>query len=337
MHLTALVQGSDHVCCRYRIAAFRPFLERAGHELDIQVLPKRWLPRVRFFNTLRRSDVVILQRKLMHLWQLYVLRRLPSHLVFDFDDAIFLRNSYSTRGMLSRARMFRFGNTIRAADAVVAGNAFLREKVWSRRPDCRAHLIPTCVDPSGYSLAAHTRAGSGVQLVWIGSSSTLRGVEVSRPLVEEIGRRIKGLRLKLICDLFLHFQHLPIVNCQWSAATETEELAACDIGISWLPDDLWSRGKCGLKILQYMAAGLPLVANPVGVQAEMVQHVISGFLAETPAQWSEAISLLARDPELRRRMGQAGRQRVERDFSVSAGAARWLLLLDELKARRRAA
>jgi glycosyltransferase involved in cell wall biosynthesis len=114
-------------------------------------------------------------------------------------------------------------------------------------------------------------------------------------------------------------------------------LAAADIGISWVPDDDWSRGKCGLKVLQYMAAGLPVVANPVGVHAEMVRHGETGFLAQTPAQWVEAMNCLVHDPPLRRRMGQAGRQRVEEVFSVSIGARRWLVLLDGLRQRREAA
>jgi glycosyltransferase involved in cell wall biosynthesis len=337
VRLTALVQGNDHVCCRYRIAAFRPFLERAGYNLDIRSLPKNWWPRIRLFNTLGDADVVILQRKLLHFWQLHILRRKAPVLIFDFDDAIFLRNSYSPKGMLSRARMRRFGAMIRAADAVVAGNTFLRERVWTRQPGSRVHLIPTSVDPERYTVARHNAARERVELVWIGSSSTLRGLEQSRALMREIARQSKCLRLKLICDRFASFDDLPVVNCKWSNSTEAADLASSDIGISWVPDDLWSRGKCGLKILQYMAAGLPVVANPVGVQAELVNHGVTGFLAETPAQWSLAIDQLAHDPALRRQMGQAGRARVESEYSVAAGAARWLLLLDELKHRRRAA
>ena len=88
----------------------------------------------------------------------------------------------------------------------------------------------------------------------------------------------------------MQLQHLPVRSCPWSESSEAAAIATADIGIAWVPDDLWSRGKCGLKILQYMAAGLPVVANPVGVQAEMVQHGETGFLAETSDQWHEAIS-----------------------------------------------
>ena len=113
-------------------------------------------------------------------------------------------------------------------------------------------------------------------------------------------------------------------------------MATSDIGISWLPDDTWSQGKCGLKVLQYMAAGLPVVANPVGVQAEMVRHGETGFLAETPDQWAEAVGRLARDPALRRTMGRAGRRRVETGFSVAFGAGRWLEVLRRLEQKEAA-
>ncbi|MGE5754108.1 MAG: glycosyltransferase, partial [Planctomycetaceae bacterium] len=102
---------------------------------------------------------------------------------------------------------------------------------------------------------------------------------------------------------------------------EAEELAAGDVGISWVPDDLWSRGKCGLKVLQYQAAGLPVLANPVGVQAEMVVPEVSGLLATTPDEWVEAVRRLATDPALRLRMGRAARASVESGYSVAAWAA----------------
>src|SRR5439155_14922425 len=104
-----------------------------------------------------------------------------------------------------------------------------------------------------------------------------------------------------------------------------------DVGISWAPDDGWSRGKCGLKVLQYMAAGLPVVANFVGVYAEMVRPGETGFLADTADEWVEAVARLAADAALRRRLGAAGRRRLEADYSVAAGAERWLDLLDELE------
>src|SRR5262249_11724223 len=139
--------------------------------------------------------------------------------------------------------------------------------------------------------------------------------------------------LKLICDRFFTLSHLPVVPCPWSEAAEAANIAAADIGISWIPDDLWSRGKCGLKVLQYMAAGLPVAANAVGVHPERVRHDVTGLLATEPAAWAEAIAALARDRCLRWRMGQAGRERVEMDYSVAAAGAAWNRLLGQLTDR----
>jgi glycosyltransferase involved in cell wall biosynthesis len=336
VHLTALVEDPDHVCCRYRVAAFRPWLERAGYSLEVRARPRRWWHWLRLGRELRHADAVLLQRRLLPRWQLCLLRRAARRLLFDFDDAVFLRDSYSPRGAHSAARLRRFAATVRAADAVSAGNRFLAEHARRFTAAARVHVIPTCVDPWRYPVAAHRHdtTGAPVNLVWVGSSSTLRGLEVIRPLLEALGKGIPGLRLKLICDRFFTLEHLPVFPCAWSEATEGAELAAADIGISWVPDDLWSRGKCGLKVLQYMAAGLPVVANPVGVQAELVRHGENGFLAETPAEWAEAVLELAHNPALRRRLGEAGRRRAEREYSIAAGAGRWAFLLQGLGARQ---
>ncbi len=122
----------------------------------------------------------------------------------------------------------------------------------------------------------------------------------------------------MICDRFPRDFPIPVVPVAWAEAQEAQQLAAGQIGISWLPDDLWSRGKCGLKVLQYQAAGLPVVANPVGSHIEMIRPGVSGFLATEPAEWVDAVRRLAADPALRRRMGMAARRGVEADYSVAA-------------------
>jgi glycosyltransferase involved in cell wall biosynthesis len=337
VRLIALVDSLEHVCCRYRLAAFRPYLEQAGYNLELRPWPRRWCSWLRLERILRNADAVLLQRKLLSCWNLYLLRRTARVLLFDFDDAIFLRDSYSPKGLYSPRRLQRFAATIDTADFVIAGNAYLHEQAARWTSTDRVHLIPTCVDAGSYPIANHLPTGDGAELVWIGSASTLHGLETMRPVLEKLGQREPGLRLKLICDRFLSLRHLPVVRCPWSETVERTALAGADIGISWVPDDLWSRGKCGLKILQYMAAGLPVIANPVGIQTDLVQHGRTGFLAETPGQWLEAVSRLAHDPHLRKRMGRAGRQCAEASYSTTAGARRWLDLLEGMKQRRMAA
>jgi glycosyltransferase involved in cell wall biosynthesis len=275
--------------------------------------------------------VVVLQRKLLSWPEFKLLRRNARRLVFDFDDALWLRDSYSPKGFDSPKRRRRFLRTVAGSDAVVAGNRTLAFGAGAPQPGQRVVVIPTCVDAARYPLAEHAATDGAVRLVWLGSSSTLQGLERNREMLDAVGEAVPGIRLKVICDRFPTFDKLPVDGVPWSGATEAAELAAADIGIGWVPDDPWSRGKCGLKLLQYHAAGLAVVANPVGVQAEMVRPHETGILARTVQEWVEAVRSLAADPVLRLHFGWAGRRQVESAFGVDAGGAAWVELLKELR------
>ncbi|MFO0876708.1 MAG: glycosyltransferase family 4 protein [Gemmataceae bacterium] len=331
MNLIGLVSSQDHVCCRYRLAAFQAGFAQAGHRVDLVSLPRSLAQRWRLFRQLRGASV-ILQRHLLPSWQLSLLRKSVQHLLFDFDDAVFLRDSYSSKGLYHSRRLNRFVGMVRASDFVVAGNEFLAEQARLYTPDNRVEVIPTCVDPSKY--APRQEAGSGTQLVWIGSSSTLQGLERNAALFNALGRAIPGVRLKVICDRFPTFPQLPVERVVWSEATESEALAQGDIGVTWIPDDDWSRGKCGLKLLQYMAAGLPVIANPVGVHATMVRPGSTGLLATSIADWVVAVQQLSTQPAVRMAMGQAGLTSLQERYSVRFGLDRWLELLERLEKRR---
>ena len=328
MRLAALVDSTDHVCCRYRLRAFEPLLNAAGHELTYFPDPKTVASRIRLIRQLGRFDAVILQRRLPSAWETWLLRRHAKRLIFDMDDAVFLRDSYANKGFDSRKRMGRFRRLISRVDAVAAGNGLLAQ-VAGVSGSAVERVIPTCVDVGQYPVAPHH--AQSPQLVWIGSSSTLKGIESVRPMWEQIGRDMPDLKMKVICDRFPKFDRLPVIEVPWCEDTERAELASADIGVSWIPDDPWSRGKCGLKVLQSMAAGLPVVANRVGVHPGMVIPGETGFLADTPDEWAAAIRTLAAAPDLRRVMGAKGRQLVSRKYSVEAGASKWLNLLSSLK------
>lgn len=116
------------------------------------------------------------------------------------------------------------------------------------------------------------------------------------------------------------FDQLDII--EWTEESEAAELQAMDIGLMPLPDEPWARGKCGYKLIQYMACGLPVVASPVGVNCEIVAHGENGFLADTPDAWCDALTRLVLDPALRRRMGAVGRKRAVADYSLRSQAPR---------------
>jgi glycosyltransferase involved in cell wall biosynthesis len=373
VRVVALVESEDHVCCRYRVAAFRDPLAAAGHHLEIHALPQTTFGRFAIGRGAGDADAVIVQRKLLPRWAVALLRRRVRRLVFDFDDAVWLRDSYAPQGFDDPKRLRRFRAMVAACDLVVAGNDFLAaEAAKYTRPE-RVVVIPTCVEsgkyplrtgnppspgtprgarcsdlspagrgirplPAGERAAERSEAGEGVgatppnhlQLVWVGSQSTLRGLERFAPTLSAIGRTVPGTRLKLICDRFFTIPGMPIDECVWREDTEAAEIAAADVGISWVPDDVWSRGKCGLKVLQYHAAGLPVVANPVGVHAEMVRNGETGFAAATTKEWVAAVAQLEADAALRGRLGLAGRRQVEQRYSVAAGVRRWIAALERL-------
>ena len=330
MRVVALVESEDHVCCRYRLAAFRAAFAHAGHALDIRPLPRGPLGRLVIGRGLSDADAVVVQRKLLPRWAVALLRCRVRRLVFDFDDAVWLRDSYSARGFDDPKRLARFRATVAACDLVVAGNAFLAAEARRHTDTNRVIVIPTCVEPGKYPPGARATRPH-LRLVWVGSHSTLRGLGRFAPTLSAIGRAVPGTRLKLVCDRFLTIPDLPVDECPWREETEAADIANADVGIGWVPDDPWSRGKCGLKLLQYHAAGLPVVANPVGVQSEIVRDGDTGLLATTTEEWVAAVSRLAADADLRHRLGLAGRRQVEERYGVAAGARMWLAALERLR------
>jgi glycosyltransferase involved in cell wall biosynthesis len=166
--------------------------------------------------------------------------------------------------------------------------------------------------------------------VWIGQHSTLPCLTYAQPLLAAAAARLPGLSLKVICNRFPTLDQITVLPRVWSSETEANEIASADIGVSWLPDDPWSQGKCGLKVLQYMAAGLPVVANPVGMNRQMIVHGENGYLAESAEDWAGAIARLAADPALRQRMGAAGRAMVEEHYSVRRWASWFAAFIDRV-------
>lgn len=317
MKCIALVEARDHVCFRYRLQPFLPALEDAGWKTDVWSIERGYRKTLEQLRNLPESDCVFVQRLLLSPWQLRTLRCSTRRVIFDFDDAIYLRDSDRRRGAPHFLRRFCFRHLVRRADLVIAGNGFLAERVRRGFPKSPPIVIPTCVDPSKYKTTKHgTR--SGKTLVWIGSASTAKLLEGSRSLFEDLAGRVPGLRLKTISDAFPVMGAMPVEPVPWSESSEAAELSSADLGVHWLDDNEWNRGKCGLKILQYMAAGLPVVTNPTGVHSEMVLHGSTGYLAETPQQWFDAIAKLGSSPELRNRFGAAGRKRVVEHYSVAA-------------------
>ena len=323
--LVALIQAPDHLCYRYRIGAFLPALVERGWRVEPIVVPRGTWAMLRQRPRIAAADVVVLQRRLYSWWHRELIRSAARVLVFDFDDAVYGRDSGSLKPAQSWRCRQRFRGTVRMADAVTAGNAHLVQQAGAAGGLDKTHYLPTCINPELYEPADHQRPRSEIRLVWIGNPSTTHSLSAAGACLAEACRRVPGTLLQVISSSFPELPGVPVVPCPWSSATEALDLAAGDIGVSWLPEHPWSLGKCGLKVLQYMSAGLPVVANPTGIHRELVRHGETGFLAATPQQWADAIARLASAPALRTQMGRAGRAFVQQHYSV----ARWQNWLGE--------
>ncbi|HNC14037.1 MAG TPA: glycosyltransferase family 4 protein, partial [Cyclobacteriaceae bacterium] len=168
---------------------------------------------------------------------------------------------------------------------------------------------------------------SRITIGWTGTHSTLKYLDFLEPIFQSLEQKFPGqVRFLVIAnkkpDLKLHsLEFIP-----WNKSTEIPDLLKLDIGVMPLTDDIWAKGKCGFKALQYMALGVPCVISPVGVNSEIVDNGVTGFLATTKNEWIEKLERLMADQKLREAMGKKGREKVEAEYSVKSNAANFLQL-----------
>jgi glycosyltransferase involved in cell wall biosynthesis len=304
---------------RLRMDVLRNPLAARGIQLHIEVRPRGWLARRTLLKTASKFDAVILQRKMLDPSDMALLRRSSRKLFFDVDDAVMFHSR--PVGIVEQWRTRRrFAATAASADLVVAGNEYLAELF--RGQGAKTTVLPTVVDPAHYQPKIH-EATATPKMVWIGSASTLTYLRQFLPTLAEAAQRTPGLQLITIADQTLEHAPLPLEHFSWSVEGESAALCRGDIGIAPTPEDRWTLGKCGFKIVQYMAAGLPVIASPVGANRELVIPGETGFLPANSTEWIDAINQLSSDAGLRQRMGQAGRKRVEEHFSLQRAADQW--------------
>jgi len=169
-------------------------------------------------------------------------------------------------------------------------------------------------------------------LGWIGSKSTLPYLQQLAPAIDALAAELPQLQLKIICDEFFDLSAVPVIKKSWASDDEAADLQSIDAGLMPLPDDAWTRGKCGFKILQYFAAHRPAICSPVGVNVDIVTEGETGLFASTGEEWQAAIRKLATSRELVRTMGATARVRVAEAFSLQAVGQQWVdMLIDAAK------
>lgn len=271
---------------------------------------------VRRYHLLRlkwsKPDVVILERELFDEPTCEFeeqLRKVAHKIVLDIDDAVFMR--YPAK----------FERLAQLADGIIAGNSRLVEHFRTRNPGVA--LIPTCVDMDLYTQRVQSPPTDRTVIGWIGTPSNLPQLSLVLPALKEISKQ-SPIELRIITSRrepldTMDTEGIVIRFVPWNAHDAVYELQQCDIGVMPLDqNDAWNHYKCGLKLIEYMAIGLPAIASPVGVNTQIVTSGVDGYLASDTAGWIDALQKLIHSPELRAEIGNAARKTVIERYSIQA-------------------
>jgi len=308
---------------RYRAMQYFPSFIDNGWQPSHVSISGGVIPVLKTLIAAINADVIVLLRKTFPYPIFWVLRRLSKMLVFDFDDAIFV----NTNGSYSKTRMNRFKTTVASCDYIFAGNQYLADE--AKKYNSAVTVIPTSVEVSKYDLSCQ-KDDTTFELVWIGSTSTKKYIAEIIPALEKAAQIIPNLQLKIIADFELTSPILNIKNVAWTEHDEAIALCKADVGLAPMPENNWTKGKCALKVLQYMATGLPVISSAAGVNAYVVENGISGYLAYDDGQWFELVILISKEKPTLRQMGELGKQRAHKEFSIDVVFQKMFEILSQI-------
>ena len=333
---------------RYRSFQYLPIIRKHGLEYEViplfseEYLIKKYKnKRTPFFLTIRllisrllsilrasNYSVVFIEYELIPFFPAifeWLLRYRGCKLVFDYDDAIFHR--YDQNKFFTIRNLFKnkIKSVMRSANIVIVGNKYLANYAHSAGSK-QVELIPTVVDLSKYPVFKTNFQSNLFNIGWIGSPSTTKYLYSIAPALAHMCKNDNVLVTLIGAEsIELPVDSLKIIP--WSSETEVECLSSFDVGIMPLPDEPWACGKCGFKLIQYMASGLPVIASPVGVNNEIVDDGINGFLPESNEHWIEAFEKLYKNVDMRAKMGAVGRKLIESKYCINVTGVKMAHLL----------
>jgi glycosyltransferase involved in cell wall biosynthesis len=333
-NLLFLIIGFHKPSSKKRVLDSRGYLESRGHAVQVREIPAGFLDRLAMLSGMRRYDLVVIQKKLFGPLQFKALKLANRNLVYDMDDAVMF-HEIERREPVTGKFFARFASTAARCRGVIAGNGYLAEFARVARGEWQHEssavlVLPTPVDTRTIVPKVHEPRNDGLRVGWIGTRGNLEHLKsIAGPLGKVLGS-MPGSRLKVVSDAEPQMVGVPLEYKSWRAEEELADLQSFDVGIMPLVDNLWTRGKGGFKLLQYMAAGAPAVASPVGINREILRHGENGFLAVDDAEWETVLRQLLDDIDLRRRVGLAGRATVERSYALEQYNRRLAEFLESL-------
>ena len=282
-------------------------------------------------RTIPQADYVFIHREATPLgppfMEFLIAKIYRKKIIYDFDDAIWMANTSKENSFVAGIKWHSKVKSIcRWSHKVSCGNGYLVE--FARRYNSSVILNPTTVDTQHVHnpLLHSSKVQSNVITIgWTGSHSTLHYLKILTPILVTLEKKYPGrIRFLVIADRKPNLGIDALQFVPWNKEHEIPDLSEIDIGVMPLTDDLWSKGKCGLKALQYMALGIPTIASSVGVNKSIIDHQINGYLCDTPESWENHLELLIKSVELRKQIGAAGRLKIIQKFSVMANGSNFL-------------
>ena len=299
----------------------------AGERWDFRGILRAYLDRFGYLFKSRRFDLLWIEYEILPWlpgWAEAILAQMGTPYVVDYDDAIFHRYDMHPKWMIRALLKKKIDEIMRRAALVLVGNDYLADRAHEAGAS-RVTVLPTVVDLDRYSIVPRGR-NTVFTIGWIGSPTTAEYLYLIVPALKEVCKD-GSMQLVLVGSGHIELDGTPIEFRSWSEATEVRDIQSFDVGIMPLPHTHWARGKCGYKLIQYMACALPVVASPVGVNTYMVENGRNGFLAAGTDDWVRALETLHGGYNLRERMGKAGRSLVEKHYCLEVTAPRLLSLL----------
>lgn len=322
---------------RMRFLQYLPWLQRAGIEVTVRPLlldellearyqsgaygwrslVRTYAERYRLLRQRSDFDVVWIEKEALPWVPLAIervlLRGVPY--ILDYDDAVFHQYDQHPHAWVRRFYGRRLDGLMAGAALVVGGNNYLAQR--ARDAGSRwVKVVPTVIDLDRYHIKTNAPVvGEVPRIVWIGSPSTARYLNLLLGPLRIIAEK-QPFILRVIGGGMIDMTGLQVEAVAWSEETEVENIRSCDLGVMPLVNSSWEQGKCGYKLIQYMACGLPVVASNVGVNADIVQDGKNGFLVNTSDEWVTALGKLLADSLLRSRLGLSGRQLVEQSYCI---------------------
>jgi glycosyltransferase involved in cell wall biosynthesis len=317
-------KGVEITYSPFETEELRRILYQSGNNLPkIQAVMRNIKRRRSELDTVKNYDLVYLFREAALLGPAWFERRIArsgAPMVFDYDDAVFVAYRSPSNGYLSYLKFpNKTGEICRLSAHVMAGNQYLAD--YAKRFNQNVTIIPTTIDTEKYQMIEKRPDSEVLTIGWSGSFSTVQHLDTIRTALQELAKGEK-FRLRVIGTPKYELSGVNTDALEWRSETEIDDLRKIDIGIMPLPDEAWSKGKCGLKALQYMALGIPTVCSPVGVNSAIIQDGENGFLADGKDEWIEKLKKLLHSFELRKKLGAAGRKTVEEGYSAKSQAPR---------------